>query len=203
MAYIHQIRQIDFENSFQEPGYRTKTQSQIPVGAVVAVFFNFCSFHCVNCWNSETWERKEDLYVDDDLVAKEIIRALTLRKTNPPMGLSLLGGDPILPENVESTKIILEKVLEELPDLVIGVWTGYTWPALIRASQKKTPQGDALAWVLNHVDVIIDGPYNRLKPAKNKRYGSTNQRVINVPQSLLQDKVILTESYISESKIKS
>lgn len=198
MAYVHQIRQIDFENSFQEPGYRTKSQSQIPVGAVVAVFFNFCSFHCVDCWNSETWERKEDLYVDDEIVANEIIKAVTARDMTPPMGLSLLGGDPILPENITATRNILELVLSKLPDLVIGVWSGYTWKGIERALSKNTKEADDLDWVLNHIDVLVDGPFNRLKKTKNRRYGSLNQRVINVPQTLATGTLTLTESYLAE-----
>lgn len=198
MAYIHQIRTIDFENSFQEPGYRLPTQSNIPVGAVVAVFFNFCSFHCTDCWNSETWNRNESLYIDNSDVASEIVKSLKLRKTNPPLGLSLLGGDPILPENVLDTRDILCKVLKEVPDLVVGVWSGYTWAAINRERAKNTPEGKALDWIVNHIDVVIDGQFNRLRKTKNRRYGSTNQRVINVPETLREGAVVLTESYIKE-----
>lgn len=198
MAYIHQIRTIDFENSFQEPGYRLPTQSNIPVGAVVAVFFNFCSFHCTDCWNSETWNRNESLYIDNSDVASEIVKSLKLRKTNPPLGLSLLGGDPILPENVLDTRDILCKVLKEVPDLVVGVWSGYTWAAINRERAKNTPEGTALDWIVKHIDVVIDGQFNRLRKTKNRRYGSTNQRVINVPETLREGAVVLTESYIKE-----
>ena len=198
MAYVHQIRQIDFENSFQEPGYRHDGQSKIPVGAVVAVFFNFCSFHCVDCWNPETWHRQENLYVDNEVVANEIITAVKTREMVPPLGLSLLGGDPILPENVIATKEILEIVLTELPNLVVGVWTGYNWAAIERHRQKDSAEGLALNWVLNHIDVIIDGQFNRLKKIDNRRYGSINQRVINVPQSLKDGKVVVTKSYEQE-----
>lgn len=200
MAYIHQIRKIDFENSFQEPGYRLPTQSNIPVGAVVAVFFNFCSFHCTDCWNSETWERDDTLYVDNEFAASEIVKALTARKTNPPMGLSLLGGDPILPENILDTCDILRRVLDELPDLVVGVWSGYTWAAIERERVKDTPEGRALDWVVHHIDVVIDGQFNRLRKVDNRRYGSTNQRVINVPKTLDTGKVIQTDSYLAEAK---
>lgn len=196
MAYIHQIRSVDFENSFQEPPYRTNPQSKMRIGAVVAVFVNFCSFHCDGCWNQETWDRKDDLYVSDKEVADQIIKSVKALKTSPPLGLSLLGGDPLLPQNIKSTKAIIADVLNEIPDLAIGVWTGYRWANLI-ALIDKDPD---LKYVLNHIDVLIDEPFIKSKLIKNRRYGSSNQHVINVPKSLATNQMVLTESYILENK---
>ena len=76
MAYIHQINAMDFDDSFQEGGFRHDKQSKLPVGAVVSVFVNYCSFHCLGCWNSETWDRKDDLFVEDEKVSEQIIQGL-------------------------------------------------------------------------------------------------------------------------------
>lgn len=202
MAYIHQIRELDFENSFSEPGYRTSTQSKIAVGAVVAVFVNFCSFHCEGCWNPETWSRKPELYTTDEDVAKEIIKSLKKINLNPPLGLSILGGDPILPQNIKSTVNILKIVLNEFPDLVIGVWTGYTWEAIQKRLQKNTDDSKYLIYLLNHIDVLIDGPFILKLKIKNKRYGSSNQRVINVPKSNATKSIVLTNSYLAETTVE-
>ena len=83
MAYIHQINAMDFENSFQEGGFRHDKQSKLPVGAVVSVFVNYCSFHCLGCWNSETWDRKDDLFVEDEKVAEQIIEGLNQFDLDP------------------------------------------------------------------------------------------------------------------------
>lgn len=189
MAYIHQINAMDFENSFQEGGFRHDKQSKLPVGAVVSVFVNYCSFHCLGCWNSETWERKDDLFVEDEKVANDIIESLDQFELDPPIGLSLLGGDCILPDNAESTANIIRMVLEKKPNIVIGLWTGYKFEYLLKKMDENQK------YILEHIDVIIDGQFMQGKKIANKRYGSYNQRVINVPKSLKEGKTIITESY--------
>ena len=82
MAYLHQINNFDIDNDFGQ-------------GPVVSVFFNFCPFHCKNCWNESTWERQENLYWDNQKAADAIITALTkLKDRHMKPILSLLGGDP-------------------------------------------------------------------------------------------------------------
>ncbi|QGJ84981.1 ribonucleotide reductase of class III (anaerobic), activating protein [Lactococcus phage P1048] len=194
MAYIHQINAMDFENSFQEGGFRHDMQSKLPVGAVVSVFVNYCSFHCLGCWNSDTWERKDDLFVEDEKVAEQIIEGLDQFDLNPPIGLSFLGGDPILPQNAESTANIIRLVLEKKPNIVIGLWTGYKFEYLLKHADENQK------YILEHIDVIIDGRFIEKKKIANKRYGSYNQRVINVPKSLKKCKTIFTESYQLDMK---
>ena len=189
MAYIHQINAMDFENSFQEGGFRHDKQSKLPVGAVVSVFVNYCSFHCLGCWNSETWDRKDDLFVEDEKVAEQIIEGLDQFELDPPVGLSLLGGDPILPQNAESTANIIRLVLEKKPNIVIGLWTGYKFEYLLKKMDENQK------YILEHIDVIIDGQFMQGKKIANKRYGSYNQRVINVPKSLKEGQTVVTESY--------
>lgn len=189
MAYIHQINAMDFDNSFQEGGFRHDKQSKLPVGAVVSVFVNYCSFHCLGCWNSETWDRKDDLYIPDNEVAEQIIEGLNKFDLDPPIGLSFLGGDPILPQNAESTANIIRLVLEKKPNIVIGLWTGYKFEYLLKKMDENQK------YILEHIDVIIDGQFEQGKKIANKRYGSYNQRVINVPESLKKGQTVVTESY--------
>lgn len=194
MAYIHQLNAMDFENSFQEGGFRHDKQSKLPVGAVVSVFVNYCSFHCLGCWNSETWDRKDDLFVEDKKVAEQIIEGLDQFELDPPIGLSLLGGDPILPQNAESTANIIRLVLEKRPNVVIGLWTGYKFEHLLKKMDENQK------YILEHLDVLIDGQFVKGKKIANKRYGSWNQRVINVPKSLEVGQTIITESYQRDMK---
>lgn len=128
----------------------------------------------------------------DEVVANKVIEALKAHKLTPELGLSLLGGDPILPQNAESTANILRMVLEEFPDLVVGLWTGYTFDYLLKHADKNQK------YILENIDVVIDGRFIEKKKIKNRRYGSYNQRVINVPESLRTNSVVLTESYIKE-----
>lgn len=189
MAYIHQLNAMDFENSFQEGGFRHDKQSKLPVGAVVSVFVNYCSFHCLGCWNSETWDRKDDLFVEDEKVANDIIESLDQFELDPSIGLSFLGGDPILPQNAESTANIIRLVLEKKPNIVIGLWTGYKFEYLLKKMDENQK------YILENIDILVDGQFVQGKKIANKRYGSYNQRVINVPKSLKENKTVITDSY--------
>lgn len=189
MAYIHQINAMDFENSFQEGGFRHDRQSKLPVGAVVSVFVNYCSFHCLGCWNSDTWDRKDDLFVEDEIVVEQIIEGLDQFELDPPIGLSLLGGDCILPDNAESTANIIRLVLDKRPNVVIGLWTGYKFEYLLKKMDENQK------YILENIDILVDGQFVQGKKIANKRYGSYNQRVINVPKSLKEGQTVVTESY--------
>ncbi len=176
MAYVHKIYEFDLENDFG-------------TGAVTAVFFNFCSFHCKGCWNSETWERKEELYMDDSKLSESVIQAL--KKYAYKKDLALLGGDPLVPENVESTLWLIKEVKQQLPATKIGVWTGYRWERLI----KKEKQVEAL----HYIDYLIDSPFILSKKVKLRRYGSYNQRVIDVQNSLKTHKIVVEDAYAQEN----
>lgn len=162
MAYIHQINQFDIDNDFGQ-------------GPVVSVFFNFCSFHCKGCWNKTTWARKEELYWDNEKAANTIIAALKkLEARHMKPNLSLLGGDPIVPENITDTRDIIERVRQEIPSVTICSWTGYDvedwW---------RKPDYDEQKDILNDVDYIVDGRFIHRLKTKNQMFGSINQRVID------------------------
>lgn len=162
MAYIHQINQFDIDNDFGQ-------------GPVVSVFFNFCSFHCKGCWNETTWARKEELYWDNEKAATIIVAALKkLMDRGMKPNLSLLGGDPIVPENITDTRDIIERVRQEIPSVTICSWTGYD----IEDWWRK-PDYDEQKDILNDLDYIVDGRFIYRLKTKNQMFGSINQRVID------------------------
>lgn len=167
MAYIHQISQFDIDNDFGQ-------------GPVVSVFFNFCSFHCKGCWNESTWARKEELYWENEKAANTIIAALQkLIERGMKPNLSLLGGDPLVPENIEDTKDIIERIRSEIPEVAICSWTGFDvedwWRKDGYDKQKE---------LLNALDYIVDGRFIHRLKTKNQMFGSINQRVINTKKLL-------------------
>lgn len=168
MAYIHQINKFDIDNDFGN-------------GPVVSVFFNYCPFHCVGCWNSVTWERNESLYMDDTQAANIIINALQTQLIDRHMkpNLSLLGGEPFSSQNIDSTIAIIKQVRHAIPDVTIGAWTGFSleqW--LLHPDTKYQKQMSIIDNRL--VDVIIDGRFIQALQTKNQMFGSINQRVIDV-----------------------
>lgn len=162
MAYIHQINNFDIDNDFGN-------------GPVVSVFFNYCSFHCRGCWNKDTWERREELYWDNQKAAKTIITALNgLIKRGMKPNLSLLGGDPIVDENIDATVEIVNLIKTELPNTSICIWTGFDvedwWRKDTYQKQKR---------LLKEIEFVVDGRFIHKLKTKNQMFGSINQRVFD------------------------
>lgn len=164
MAYLHQIKKYDMENSWK--------------GASVSLWFNACPHRCPGCWNEETWERNETLYQDNDQVIQEVKNGLGegAFKLNT---LALLGGDPLSPKNIQDTIYIVKALKEWRPDLKVICWTGFTWEQVTRNNRLKA--------VLPFLDVLIDGRFMLERKIEGRKYGSDNQRVIDVKQSLLDN----------------
>lgn len=175
MAHIHEIREFDIENDFG-------------TGPVTSVFYNYCPFHCKGCWNEETWERKEELYLSDETLVQLVVDSL--ESYNMHKDLSILGGDPLAFENVDSTLHLVKEIKRIKPNTKIGIWTGFMY------EQLRNQQID----VLNYIDYLIDGRYDNTKKVENMRYGSYNQRVIDCNETRRVNKIALEESYFQENK---
>lgn len=156
-------------------------------GVRVSLFVSGCTHHCKNCFNPETWNfcyGKPFTQETED----EIIEAL---KPNYIKGLTLLGGEPMEPQNQERLLPLLKRVKKEFGDSK-NVWcyTGYTLENdLLSPSRARCEHTDEM---LKHIDTLVDGEFvEELKDLMLKFRGSSNQRVINVPETLKENKVVL------------
>lgn len=172
MAFLHNIKIYDMEN--------TSTN-----GASVSLWFNGCPHRCTGCWNSETWDRDKTLEIDNDSVVRKVLAGLN--SSMPLNTLALLGGDPLFPSNIKDSIYILKKVKEVKPDLEVICWTGYTWEQVSRSKVLKE--------ILPYIDILIDGRFIEELKVEGKRYGSSNQRCIDVKESLLKSEIILMEGF--------
>ena len=93
--------------------------------------------------------------------------------------LALLGGDPLSPKNIQDTIYIVKALKEWRPDLNVICWTGFTWEQVSRSKLLKP--------ILEYLDVLIDGRFMLERKIEGRKYGSDNQRVIDVKQSLLDN----------------
>ncbi|MDE6660958.1 MAG: anaerobic ribonucleoside-triphosphate reductase activating protein, partial [Anaeroplasmataceae bacterium] len=92
------------------------------LGVRVSLFVSGCTHHCKNCFNAVAWDfNYGSLFTKD--VEDEIIAAL-----KQPMitGLSLLGGEPMEPQNQIGLYDFLKRVKKEVPHKDIWCYTGYT-----------------------------------------------------------------------------
>lgn len=134
-------------------------------GVRVSLFVSGCRNHCKGCFNPETWD-----FVFGKPFTKEtedeIISAL---RPSWIQGLSILGGEPMEPENQEVLVPFLERVKAELPDKDIWLYSGYNYEALLGSK------------LLPLVDVLVDGPFIEAEKDISLSFrGSRNQRIIHL-----------------------
>ena len=158
------IRKMDIANG---PGVR------------VSIFMQGCAFHCENCFNKETWDFDKGEEFTDEVIENII----ELCKPSFIKGLSILGGEPWHPKNVDGTTKLVKRFKEVFPDKTIWSWSGYTFEDYLSKQDG-----------IKYVDVVVDGRFvDSLKNPTLKFKGSSNQRVIDVAKSLEKNEVILYE----------
>ena len=157
----NKIRKTDIANG---PGIR------------VSIFMQGCAFHCKNCFNSDTWDFDKGLEFNDEVIDE----VLNLCNNNHISGLSILGGEPLHPNNIEGTIKLSKMFKEKYPDKTLWIWTGFTYDTICNKE------------ILNYVDVLIDGRYqDELHDFRLKWRGSSNQRVIDVKKTLKRKEIVL------------
>lgn len=162
----NKIRKMDISNG---PGIR------------VSIFMQGCSFHCKDCFNSETWDFKAGKEFNDEVINK----VLDLASLPHIVGLSILGGEPMHPNNREGTIKLAKAFKKRYPNKDIWVWSGYLFDEL------KDVEG------LSYIDTLVDGRFvlEQANPTLKFR-GSSNQRVIDVKKSLKAGNVVLRSEFI-------
>ena len=128
-----------------------------------SLFVSGCRNHCPGCFQPETWDFGYGKPFTNETEDK-LIDAL-----RPPwiQGITILGGDPMEPENEAALIPFLERVRAELPEKDIWIYSGYTYEEL---------KGRRL---LEYADALVDGPFiAELKDAGLSFRGSRNQRII-------------------------
>ena len=170
-------------------------------GIGVSLFVQGCDFHCKNCFNSETWEFSKGQEWND----KTKNQFLKLIETPFIQRVSILGGEPLHPQNVQNVLKIVDEIRVSYPTKNIWLYTGYTWEEIwikdnIKTAEKvKDMREKAIInlrrQVVRMCDVLIDGRYvDELRDVSLHWRGSSNQRVINVQETLKQNQIVLWES---------
>lgn len=146
------------------------------VGVRVSLFVSGCRNHCKGCFNPETWVfdyGKEFTFQTKLELSDELDKPWI-------SGLSILGGEPLEPENIEVVTALCSMVYEFHPDLTIWLYTGKLYEDVKDLE------------VMRYIDVLVDGRFvEELKDITLKFRGSSNQRIIDVKQSRKTGDVVL------------
>lgn len=158
----NKIRKMDISNG---PGVR------------VSIFMQGCSFNCKNCFNPDTHDFNGGKEFTDDTIN----HILDLANNDNIVGLSILGGEPMHPKNINGTADLAKAFKEKYPEKTVWVWTGFLFDKDLKDTE-----------VLKYVDVLVDGQFvEEKKDPRLKWKGSSNQRVIDVQKSLKKDKIVI------------
>ena len=151
-------------------------------GVRTVLWVSGCDIHCRNCQNPQTWDFDSGIPFTDDTM-QEILYDLSKPYIK---GFTLSGGHPLDPHNAPKVLEIVKRVKMVFPNKDIWIYSGYVWEDIIK--------GETLREIMKYTDVLVDGAYiDELRDISLPFRGSSNQRIIDVPKSLEQNKVILWE----------
>lgn len=138
-------------------------------GFCVSFWVQGCPHRCPGCFNKETWDFNGGIEYSSD-IKWDIIKLISANGIQ--RNFSILGGEPLAPQNLPMSAEIIDAVRHAYPNIKIFLWTGYIFEDLIREESKLVQQ------ILNDVDVIIDGPFiEEKKDLSLLLRGSTNQHI--------------------------
>ena len=109
-------------------------------------------------------------------------------------GLSLLGGEPLEPKNQEGLLPLVKDIKKKFPDKNIWCYTGFDFEKDVMGKMAKNSQ--TTRELLKYIDVVVDGKFEEdKKDLKLQFRGSSNQRILDVKESLKTGKIIREEQY--------
>ena len=159
-------------------------------GVRVSLFVSGCTHHCRECFNPETWDFAYGQPFGEEQV-QTILKAL---KPDYIRGLTVLGGEPFEPSNQAVLVDLLKKIKATYPQKTVWCYTGYDFEKDILPCRLGDPA--VTRRMIECIDVLVDGEFVAEKKDLSLRFrGSSNQRIINVPQSLLRGETVLMKEF--------
>ena len=184
-------------------------------GLRVVLWLSGCSHNCYKCQNPQTHDPNSGILFDEK-AEEELFRELSKDYIS---GLTLTGGDPLHKNNLDGVLNFVNKFRLLFPEKTMWLYTGYTWEEtmsnesalqhkirlleevnknrdeIIIYNPNKQHKPDAFELtqeIILQCDVLVDGRYiDSQKDITLKWRGSSNQRVIDVQESFVQDRVVL------------
>lgn len=158
-------------------------------GVRVSLFVSGCTHHCPGCFNEIAW----DFGYGEPFTEEVENRILEMLKPSYIKGLTLLGGEPFEPQNQEPIVKFLRKVKKQYPDKSIWAFSGFLYETI---TSGKLGDWEITKEYLSFLDVLVDGPFIESKKNLSLRFrGSENQRLIDMPATLKENRIVLWEDW--------
>ena len=150
-------------------------------GIRTVIWTQGCPHHCPGCHNASTWDFNEGALID----VKDVIEELKTIKNQD--GITLSGGDPVCQSDA------CYEISKAAHEMGLNVWcyTGYTYEMMLTNPKMRR--------LLSQIDVLVDGKFIQEEKSYDIYFrGSRNQRIIDVPKSLKEEKVVLVDKYMED-----
>lgn len=156
------------------------------IGVRITLFVSGCTNHCKNCFQPQTW----DFDFGEPFTEETEEKLLQMLKPDYINGLTLLGGEPMEPQNQRALVPFLKRVRETYPNKNIWCFTGFTYEVL--KTDGSHPRCEVTDEMLSLIDVLVDGRYvDELKDLTLQFRGSSNQRLIDMVKTRENGEVTL------------
>ncbi len=159
-------------------------------GVRTTLFVSGCTHACKGCFNADTW----DFFYGDAFTQAIEHKIYDACRPAHISGLTLLGGEPMEPENQLVLLPFVQKFKAIYPQKTIWCYSGYTFEQL---TGKEQSRGHCALTdeFLQYIDVLVDGEFKQeLFDIRLKFKGSSNQRVIDMQKTLKEGEIVLLES---------
>lgn len=169
--YYGNIKTFDISNG---PGLR------------VSLYVSGCNHHCKGCFNPETWNFKYGKVFDEETMNKIIQSS----KPDQIKGLTILGGEPLDPKNQEQVLKVIKEYKKHFKNKTIWMFSGY----VLEDIKKWFDELPYTKEIIENLDVLVDGKFvEELKDPELGFRGSSNQRIIDIKNTLKENKIIYHE----------
>ena len=149
-------------------------------GIRVSLWVSGCEHHCNQCQNPQTWDIDSGILFDKK-TEEELLEALN---KDYILGITFTGGDPLHESNLEDVLNLVNKIRLLLPEKTIWIYSGCVWNEIENHPIRRE--------IVSKCDVLVDGKYeDKLKDITLKWCGSSNQRIIDIQQSIKDNQIRL------------
>ena len=159
-------------------------------GVRVVLWVSGCTLYCKGCQNQESWNFNAGKLFDEK-VKKELFKALDKPYIQ---GITFSGGHPLEDENVNDIFNLVTDIKDNFPDKDIWLYTGYTFGHILN-DPSESINTMLRRKIISMCDVVVDGQYiEQQRDITLKFRGSKNQRLVDVKESIKQNKIITIQN---------
>lgn len=169
-------------------------------GIRTTLFVSGCRNRCKNCFQPETWDFDFGEPFTEQ-TEEELFRSFE----NPVVrGLTILGGEPMEPENQAGLLPFLEKFKSRFPNKTVWLYTGNLYEELTGERGNHPKFLDITARLLSLVDILVDGRYIEEERRLGLRFrGSANQRIIDMNKTREAGKIVIWDGVCEDRRYEN